>query len=390
MHYLRTWRRWQKLVLWLLSALALILIVRFTILAPLTISAVSIERRSLTAQVYGNGTVEAKVVVLVSSKVIGRIETLYADQGDKVESGQILAKLENEDFRQQVLQAEAGVSKSKANLAAEEANHQKALANLELANKDFVRVRGLVERELVAQEDVDYVATALEVAKREVERTKAAVEAARKDQLVSQAIEALAESRNNDMVVRAPQDGIVISRDLEIGATVAPGSPIFRIADPTIVWISANVDESTRNELAEGQEATIVLRSMPKEQLHGRVARIGLESDRVTEEIEVDVMFDPPLTSFRVGEQAEVHVITRTKDGASALPVAAVTSKGKQRRIWLVDKGKLRLREIVTGIEDRAGFVEIVSGLDDQALVAVAPFSVMVNFKDGMRVKVRR
>jgi HlyD family secretion protein len=387
---LRVLGRWQKLVMWLLTALGLFLILKFTVFAPLMISAVSIEKRNLTAQVYGNGTVEAKVVVLVSSKVTGRIETLYADQGDKVKTGQILAKLEDEDFRQQVLQANAGVSKSEANLAAEEANHQKALANLELANKDYVRVSGLAERDLVAQREVDDQATALEVAKNEVERTKAAVEAVQKDRLASQANKAFAESRNNDMVVRAPQDGIVISRDLEKGATVAPGLPIFRIADPTIVWVSANVDESQRKDLAEGQEATIVLRSIPKEKLHGRVARIGLESDRVTEEIEVDVVFDPPLTSFRVGEQAEVYVVTRIKNDASTLPATAVTSKGKQRRIWLVDNGKLRLKEIVTGIEDRAGFVEVVSGIDDQSLVAVAPPAEMVNFKDGMSVKVKR
>jgi HlyD family secretion protein len=390
MIYHRILGRWQKPVLWLLMALALFLIGKYTILAPLTVSTATIERRNLTAQVYGNGTVEAKVVVAVSSKVTGRIEALHADQGDKVKTGQVLARLENDDFRQQVLQAKAGVTKSEASLAAEEANHQKALANLELANRDYVRMTGLADRELVAQREVDDLATALEVAKQEVERTKAAVEAAKKDRLASQANAAFAESRNNDMVVRAPQDGIIISRDLEKGATVAPGFPIFRIADPTIVWVSANVDESQRKDLAEGQEAIIFLRSMPKEKLHGRVARIGLESDRVTEEIEVDVIFEPPLMSFRLGEQAEVYIVTRTKEEVPALSSAAIISKGKQRRVWIVADGKLRLKEIVTGIEDRTGFVEVVSGIDEQSLVAVAPPVEMMNFQDGMRVKIKR
>ncbi len=387
---LRFLGRWQRPVLWSLAGLGLFLVLNYTIFAPSIIPTVTVTKRDLTAQVYGNGTVEAKVIVAVSSKITGRVEDLYADQGDKVKAGQVLAKLEDEDFRQQVMQAQAEVKKSEAALAEEDANRQKALANLELADKNYGRVSGLADRKLISQQDVDEQATALEVAKREVERTKAAVEAANKDRLASQANLAFAESRNNDMMVRAPQDGIIISRNLEKGATINPGLPVFRIADPAVVWVSANVDESKREQLVEGQEASIVLRSMPKEKLHGRVARIGLESDRVTEEIEVDVIFEPPLADFRLGEQAEVYIVTGTKNESPSLPAAAVVSKGKQQRVWVVADGKLRLKEIITGIEDRAGFVEVISGVDDQSLVALAPPGEMVNFKDGMRVKVKR
>jgi HlyD family secretion protein len=390
MNYLLRLGRWRKPVLWLVAALGLFILLRFTILAPLTVPVVTVTKHNLVAQVYGNGTVEAKVVVAVSSKVTGRIEALSADEGDKVKAGQVLAKLEDADFHQQVLQAQAGLKKSEATLAAESANQQKAVAALELADKNYTRISGLADRKLVSQQEVDIQATALEVAKKEVERSNAAVEAASKDRLASQANLAFMESRNNDMVVKAPQDGIIISRDLEQGATVVPGSPIFRMADPTVVWVGANVDESQREKLAEGQEATIILRSMPKQKLHGRVARVGLESDRVTEEIEVDVVFDPLLANFRLGEQAEVYVITGTKSDVPALPSAAVTSKGQQRAVWAVVDGKLRRKEIVTGIEDPAGFVEILSGIDGQMLVAVAPPGDMINFKDGMSVKVKQ
>ena len=390
MNHLRSLGRWRRPFLWLLAAIGLFLLLKCTLWAPLTVSTVTVTKRNLAAQVYGNGTIEAKVVVAVSTKVTGRIEALYADEGDSVKAGQVLAKLEDADFHQQVLQAQAGLKKSEAALAAENANHQMALANFELADKNYTRISGLADRKLVSQQDVDQQATALEVAKKEVERSNAAVEAASKDRLASQANLAFMESRNNDMVVKAPQDGIIISRDLEQGATVAPGLSIFRMADPTIIWVNANVDESQREKLAEGQEATIFLRSRPKEKLHGRVTRIGLESDRVTEEIEVDVAFEPPLANFRLGEQAEVYVVTGTKNEAPALPSSALTSKGPQRAVWAVVDGKLRRKEIITGIEDRTGFVEVVSGIDDQMLVAVAPPGDMINFKDGMSVKVKQ
>jgi HlyD family secretion protein len=390
MKYMRRLGRWQKPFLWAIVVLGLFIVFKLTFLAPLSVPTVTVVKRDLTAQVYGNGTVEAKVVVAVSSKVTGRIEVLYADEGDRVKAGQVLAKLESADFHQQVLQAQAGLQKSEAALAVEDANHQMALANLELADKNYSRISGLADRKLVSQQEVDVQATALEVARKQVERSTASAEAASKERLASQANLAFTESRNDDMVVRAPQDGIIISRDLEKGATVAPGLPIFRMADPTIVWVAANVDESQREKLAAGQEATIILRSIPKETLHGRVARVGLESDRVTEEIEVDVAFEPPLATFRLGEQAEVYVVTGSKNEAPSLPSAAVTSKGPKRAVWAVVGGRLHRKEIVTGMEDRTGFVEILSGIDDKMLIAVAPPGDMINFKEGMSVKVKQ
>lgn len=382
--------RLRKPLLWLMAAVVIAVILRLTVMAPLPIQTVMVAKRDLTAQAYGNGTVETKVVMPVSSKVTGRIEVLYADQGDTVKSGQILAKLENEDYQQQVLEAQAGAKKADAVLAVEEANNQKAQASLQLVDKNYQRIKAMGDRNLISQQEVDEQSTALAVAKKEVERSTAAVDAAKKDRLAMLANLAFAESRKNDMVVVTPNDGIIISRNLEKGATVAPGLPIFRIADPSVIWVTAYVDESRCQDLAEGQAAAIYLRSAPKKKFNGHVARIGVESDRVTEEIEVDVAFDSPLPRFRIGEQAEVYITTEIKKDSPALPSAAVISRGKQRNVWVVQDGKLRSKEIVTGIEDRAGFVEIESGIDADTPVAVAPPPVMINFKDGMRVAVKR
>ncbi|RJO74544.1 MAG: efflux RND transporter periplasmic adaptor subunit [Myxococcales bacterium] len=382
--------RLRRPLLWLLAALGAFIVLKFTLLAPMSVRAVAVGKRDLTAQVYGNGTVEAKVVVAVSSKVTGRIEELLADQGDKVKEGQLLAKLESEDFRQQVLQAQAQVNKGEASLAMERADLLKAQANLDLTRKSYERAKALGDQKMVSQQEVDEQSAALEVARKEVQRVEAVIEAARKDLLAQKANLAFAGSRKNDMLILAPQDGVIISRDLEKGATAAPGLPIFRLADPAVVWVKADVDESQRQALAVGQEASIYLRSAPNEKLPGRVARIGLESDRVTEEIEVDVLFDPPLANLRFGEQAEVFVVTGAKKNVPSLPVNVVTSKGKKRLVWVIEDGRLAAREIVVGMEDRAGFVEVLSGIGDKTEIAFAPPEKMMTFKDGMRVKVER
>ncbi|HBC47142.1 MAG TPA: efflux RND transporter periplasmic adaptor subunit [candidate division Zixibacteria bacterium] len=380
----------RKPLIWLVAIVGFVVVLRLTVFAPVQIKTVTIVKHDLTAQVYGNGTVEAKVVVPVSSKVTGRIEALYADQGDTVKSGQVLVRFEDEDYHQQVLEAEAGVRKAEAAFIAGNADNQKAQANLELAQKTFARMKAMGDKNLVSQQNVDEQSAVLTVAQKEVEHAAAVVDVANKDYQAAEASLALAQSRKNDMTVMAPNNGIIISRDLEKGSMVPPGLPIFRLADPTIIWVTAYVDESRCQDLAIGQSALIYLRSAPKKVFNGHVARIDLESDRVTEELEVNIAIDPPLPPFRIGEQTEVYITTALKKEAQALPAGTVTSKGKQRHVWAVKNGKLKSQEVVTGIEDRSGFIEILSGIDNDTHVAIAPPPVMMSFKDGMRVKVMR
>ncbi len=99
--------KYAKYWIWILAAGAAFAVLKLTLLSPPAVRLVTVTNRDLAAQVYGNGTVEAKVVVDVSSKITGRIVELFADQGDHVRRGQLLAKLESDDFGQQAIQAEA-------------------------------------------------------------------------------------------------------------------------------------------------------------------------------------------------------------------------------------------------------------------------------------------
>ncbi|MBI5444720.1 MAG: efflux RND transporter periplasmic adaptor subunit [Deltaproteobacteria bacterium] len=380
----------KRFVVWPLLALAAFAGLKKTVLAPQEVKTARIERRDLTAQVYGNGTVEAKVVVPVSTKTTGRILDLYADQGDFVKRGQLLAKLENDDVNQQVLQAQAGLEKTASALAMEEANLKKAKANLELAEKNAGRFRNLAERNLVSRMEAEQYENTYRVAKEEVARVTAAIEVAGRDQTANRANLGVARTRVADTLVYAPESGLIISRDLERGATVTPGVAIFRLADPRTVWVAANVDESQLGGVAVGKKAQIALRSAPGKLFLGRVARLGRESDRVTEESEVDVAFDPPLTDFRLGEQAEVYIVSQVKPAAPCVTAKALASRGKNRGVWLVEGEKLRFREVGVGIEDRKGLSEVLSGLTGNEVIALAPAEKMLQFKEGQRVKVAR
>jgi HlyD family secretion protein len=129
---------------------------------------------------------------------------------------------------------------------------------------------------------------------------------------------------------------------------------------------------------------------MPNEQLPGQVLRVGRESDRVTEELEVDVAFTTALKDFRLGEQADVHIITEGKKGVLSIPSAALVSKGKSRGVFLVEKGRLKFREVTAGIEDPRNFTEVLAGITGVERIAMAPPQEMMNFKEGMKVKIAK
>jgi HlyD family secretion protein len=309
---------------------------------------IRVERRDLTAQVYGNGTVEAKVVVGVSSKITGRIVELHADQGDEVKRGRLLAKLENQDFTEQL---------------------RKAQATLELASRNARRYKNLADKDLVSRLEAEQYETAGRVAAAE---------------------EAAARSRLADTLIAAPEDGLIIARNLEKGAIVVPGQAIFSLVDAKTVWVKANVDESLLRGVAVGNKAVISLRSEPGKQFPGEVVRVGHESDRVTEELVVDVAFTPPLERFHLGEQADVSIINETRAAAPSLPSAAVVSRGKGRGVWVIAGKRLEFRPVVAGAEDGRGFTEIVSGLESGERVALAPPSVLGKLSSGMKVRAAR
>ena len=380
--------RKKNYLIWLLVLVAGGVALKMTLFAPIKVTVVTVEKRDLTEQVYGNGTVEAKVVVGVSSKITGRIVELYADQGDRVKRGQLLAKLENDDFRHQEQQAEAGLSRSAATLRVEQANLQKARSNLVLAEKNAGRFKDLYAENLVSTLEAEQYDTACQVAREEVARSEAAVEAIKMEQQVGRAGVGFARSKVADTVIYAPQDGIIITRDLEKGATVSPGTPIFTLADPRTVWVKANVDESLLKGVAVGKKAMITLRSSQGEPFPGQVARVGRQSDRVTEELEVDVAFDVPLENFRLGEQSDVYIIVGMKKNVPSLPSAAIVTKEKKRGVWLVKNGRVTFREVTVGITDRRNFSEIVAGLDGSERVVAAAPPETKKFKEGMKVQV--
>jgi len=281
------------------------------------------------------------------------------------------------------------MNRAAANLNVEKANLQKARTNLVLAEKNARRFKNLAAKNFVSKLEAEQYENTYQVAREEVARSTAVLESARMDQAANRANLGFARSKVADTLIYAPQDGVIITRDLEKGATVSPGMSIFTLADPRTVWVKANVDESRLKGVAVDKKSVITLRSAPGKQFQGKVVRLGRESDRVTEELEVDVAFIPPLKNFRLGEQSDVYIMTESRKGVPSIPSAALVTKEKKHGVWVMQNGRLKFKTVTVGIEDQHNIREIVDGLDGSERVVVAPPEAMAKFSDGMKVRVQ-
>jgi HlyD family secretion protein len=259
-------------------------------------------------RVYGLGTVEARVLSRLGFELNGTIAELTADQGDRVRHGQILARLSLGDQQARVAQAEAGVKQAQAALTQAVARLERARALKDQRSSVNQRRQTLVSRGTVSVEAAEDAQAGSAVAIADVSVAAADVEAARGGIDSAQAKLALERAILEKSTLTAPYDGLVIERSRELGSAVAPGAAIMTVADPATIWVSAFVDESLAGRLAVGQGAEISLRSQPGRTLGGRIARIDLENDRVSEERRVQVAFETIPSSFTLGEQAEVLI----------------------------------------------------------------------------------
>ena len=164
--------------------------------------------------------------------------------------------------------------------------------------------------------------------------------------------------------LKAPFDAMIVERHKELGDVVNPGEPIFTLVDPSSIWALAYVDEARAGPVKVGQRAEVRLRSLPKDVFPAKVVRVGIESDRVSEERRIYVKCEQCPDKFHLGEQAEILITVATLERATLVPEAAVDGfDGHTGRIWGVKDGVLNRYSLTFGHRTADARLEIVEGL---------------------------
>jgi RND family efflux transporter MFP subunit len=333
---------------------------------------IAVKQVEIHGTVHGPGTVQCKVPVTVSPKITGILEKLYADQGDRVQKGQLLAELDALELKARAAVAQAAKSRSQRDLARAQADLVKAQANLGLAQSNYQRDLEVFKPGYISRASFDTTKAQLRVAESEVAAFHATVAALQASVKQAESETHAAEALHGYTRIVAPMDGLITGRKAEVGTTVAPGSPIFQMVDLNQIWVAAWIDQGQIAQIRPGQKAAIRLRS--GRQYQGQVVRLNAEADTVTRELEVDVKFDHLPEPLVIGEEAEVDIDTG-RQTAPAVPLSAIMNKNGHKGVLVADKGLVRFQKITLGLHDGKQ-TAVLTGLKEGELVIVNPIGL--------------
>jgi HlyD family secretion protein len=380
-------KRARLLSLGLLPLAAVGLAYAFVSLRPIDVSVAPVAE-NVPVRVFGLGTVEARVLSRIGFEVGAAITELNADHGDVVTKGQVLARLHATQQEAKVARARAAVLSAEVAVKKADANTAKARAILAQRLEVNRRRQELVARQATsaqaaeeAQRDEDVAKAELRVAESDIEVAKAQITDARAQLAYEKAL-------FEQHTLLAPFDALVVDRQKELGAVIKAGDPIFTLVAVGSIWALAYIDESRAGAIKEDQPAEVRLRSLPNQVFQARVVRVGIESDRVSEERRVYVKCEQCPVRFHLGEQVEVLITVATLSKARLVPEAAVTGfDGARGKVWSVENGRLKHRLVSFGYRTEDSRLEIRDGLPQDADVVTL---VNPSLQEGRRARAVR
>ena len=297
----KTWV-WLVIVVVLIAVVAGYFWIRKSETAKVVYQTVKLDQGDVVVTITATGTLEAVQTVQVGSQVSGTIDKLYADFNSVVTQGQLLAQLDSTFLR-------ASVNEQKANL-------DRAQAQLNEAQRSFTRTEGLFKANLGTQADMDAAISTLESAKASLRQAEAALQRA--------------EVNLKYATIRAPISGVVISRDVDPGQTVAASlqaPTLFTIAnDLRRMQVEASIDEADIGSVKAGQPVSFTVDAYPEETFNGTVSQVRL-SPTITSAVvtyTVIISVENPDLKLMPGMTANVTVETARVDNALRAPLAAI------------------------------------------------------------------
>jgi HlyD family secretion protein len=301
-----------------------------------------VSRGDIHDEVEATGIVNAVVTVQVGSQVSGTIAKLDADFNSRVHRGDVVALIDPSLFEGALQQAAADLQNARANVAAVEANAEKAKATLVQTDADYKRQSALAQSGAQSMQIVELAKANFEVAKSSLTAAQAAIEQAKAQVQQKEAAVAVAKTNLAYTTIRSPIDGIVVARNVDVGQTVAASlqaPTIFNIAqDLTKMQLYAKTDESDVGRIKLGQGVTFKVDAYPKDLFRGTVSQKRMNATTVQNVVTYDTIIDFNNNELKLFPGMTAYV---------TIPVAAVEKSLK------VPNTALRFRPALPPVEFR-------------------------------------
>ncbi len=384
------------------------------------VEAQKVQERELRAMVSASGKIRAKTSVDISASTTGKVVSLAVDEGDRVERGQLLMRID-------ATPAETQVKQIQASLQAARATYDLQRANLEQAQIEADRQQALFEKKLTSEELLQKAKTALNVQRLQTV-------AAQQDISRWEAMLKSAQHELSKVNVVSDISGVVVKRNIEegenvfVGAFNNPATVLLTVADLSIIEAEVEVDETDIVNVRVDQEVAVKVDAYPDSSFKGKVTKVGSSpilgatggAQQQATSFEVVVQLIDEIPRVRPGLSNKAEITTGYRPEAIAVPIQALTlrkpselkpldPKQKRRRLeatngesdttkvkekelqgaFIIKDGKAAFREVKTGIAgDR--YFEVLSGLQAGDEVITGPFSVLRRLREGDAVSLTK
>lgn len=344
------------------------------------------------------GTVRSKTTSVIAAQVMGSVVAIHVHEGDLVRAGQVLVEIDGREARTQVVRAQAGVREAQnaldevdRNIRAAESGKAAAAANRALAASTLSRYQKLYERGSVSPQEYDEVKTKADVANAEALRAERMVQslAARRNQVLARIDQARADVSGAQVGVgysriTSPINGIVVSKQADVGYMAVPGAPLLTIESNSNYRIEASVEESQIGKTQQGAPAKVRIDALGGRELTGVVDEIVPASDPQSRSYTVKITIPSEAAGVvRSGLFGKVRFVTGRAE-AVTIPQKSIVERGQLTSVYVVDQaGVARLRLIQTG-KSYGDRVEVLSGLSAGEQIVIEGVETV---QDGSRVR---
>ena len=373
---------------------------------PATIHEAKIETIKLSPVEEGYeavGTVRSKTTSNLSSKMVGNILAVHVREGDRVRTGQLLIEIDDRDSRSQLQKAEAGfrevregLEEIEQNIHGAEAARGAAEAGKSLALVTFNRYKALLEQKSASQQEFDEVQAKMKIAEAEADRAGRMLQAliAKKSQVLAKMEQAKADITSAQIYVgygriTSPMNGVVVSKQADIGLLAAPGVPLLTVEDNSRYRLEVSVEDSLLGRIRLGSPSQISIDALGPQEFSRRVTEVVPASDPGSRSstVKIDLLDAKGSSGSQAALRSGLYGKARFSIGRKQIlqvPLKAILQRGQLVSVFVVDSSQiLHLRLIKTG-KQYGDQLEVLSGLNDGDRIVVEGIE---RAKEGDRIE---
>jgi len=335
---------------------------------------VRLSRGTGVSEIKLPGTIQAATEAPILARADGYLKRRLVDIGDRVKAGQVVAEIDAPELDQQLRQAEAAIAQAQAAMEQAQANLEQGKANRDLARITSERWKSLASRGIASQQETDQYQAQFAAQNASVQALEKAISAQGSNVVVARANLARLQEVQNYRMVRAPFDGVITLRNVDVGALVSTGNTLlYRLAQTDNLRTYVNVPQSGASGVHIGQKAVLTISNFPGRVFRGTVTRTANALDPASRTMLVEI--DVPNTDGALlsGTYAEVTLSTAPSNAPLVVPAAAVIFRTDGAQVAVVQPDStVHLQKIKVG-RDYGDRVEILQGVTEGTMIVAVP-----------------